>query len=69
MQLGNKDLSIFRNEDGYLPAQKGDNQDLSAKVQFNAYIDKLQEILDLEKDVVKSDSEIRMDLILKDLRF
>lgn len=69
MVLGNKELSIFRTEDGYQPAKPGDNQDLSAKVQFSNYIDKLEQIINLEKDVVKSDEEIRMDLILKDLRF
>lgn len=68
MQLGDSNLSVVRNGYGYEQGTSDNNQDKQAKQQFNQYIDRLDQILKLDRDI-KNDDGVRMDLILKDIRF
>lgn len=69
MQLGDptKGTSIL-DDYTYSEATESDNQDIQAKAVFNAFIDRLDQLVQMETDVM-SDSGISLNLVFKDLRF
>lgn len=56
------------NEFTYADGTETDNQDLNAKRIFFDYIDKIESLVNMERNV-KTDSELSYDLVFKDIRF
>lgn len=68
MQLSNPNLGIKLDGSTLSEATESDNQDVSAKNVFEYYINTLEKLVQMDKNV-KSDSDISLDLLYKDLRF